>query len=263
MLTHPNLSPVALQLGPISIHWYGLTYLAAFASFLILCKWRAKRDPWRGWASAEIDDLLFYGAIGVILGGRLGEVLLYQLPHYAQHPAEIFAIWRGGMSFHGGLIGVLIAMALYARKTKRTFWQVTDFIAPAIPLGYAFGRIGNFINQELVGRPTDSAMGMVFPLVDKVARHPSQLYHVALDGLALFVFLWLYSARPRPLRAVSAWFLIGYALTRSFVEFFRTPDFAVSFLGVSITSGQLYCIPMFLFGIWLLFREKADLSKTN
>jgi phosphatidylglycerol---prolipoprotein diacylglyceryl transferase len=251
MLTHPNINPVALQIGPVSIHWYGLMYLAAFVLFLMLCKYRAKRDPWRGWQAVEIDDLLFYGAVGVIIGGRVGEILLYQLPHYLENPAEIFAIWKGGMSFHGGLIGVLVAMWLYARKTKRTFFTVTDFIAPAVPIGYAFGRIGNFINQELVGRPTDSAIGMIFPRVDAIARHPSQLYHAALDGFLLFVVLWMFSSKQRSLKKVSAMFLIGYAVTRSFVEFFRTPDFSVSFAGLSLTSGQLYCIPMFLFGVWL------------
>jgi phosphatidylglycerol:prolipoprotein diacylglycerol transferase len=263
MFTHPNISPVALQLGPISIHWYGLMYIAAFASFLFLMKRRATKDAWRGFASNEVDDLLFYGAIGVIVGGRLGEVLLYQLPYYAKNPLEILVIWRGGMSFHGGLIGVLIAMGLYARKTKRTFWQVTDFIAPAVPLGYAFGRVGNFINQELVGRPTESSWGMVFPMVDQVARHPSQLYHAALDGVLLFVALWIYSSKPRATKAVSAWFLIGYGIFRSFVEFFRTPDFTVSFVGLTLTSGQLYCIPMVLFGIYLLTRLESGLSKTK
>ncbi len=254
MLTHPNFDPVALQLGPIALHWYGLMYVAAFASFLYLSKLRARRDPWRGWSSEEVDDLLFYGVIGVILGGRLGEVILYQLPYYLAHPAEILAIWRGGMSFHGGFLGVLVGMWLYARKTRRSFWQVTDFIAPQVPLGYAFGRLGNFINQELVGRPTDAPWGMVFPRVDLVARHPSQLYHLALDGLLLFAVLWFYSRAPRPLRSVSGLFLVGYGVTRSFVEFFRTPDFSVSLLGLPITSGQLYSIPMIVYGIWLMAR---------
>ncbi len=264
-LTHPNIDPVAFSLGPLSIHWYGLMYLAAFGSFLLLSKWRAKQ-AWRGWNPTEVDDVLFYGAVGVILGGRLGEVILYQLPYYAQNPAEILAIWRGGMSFHGGLVGVLIAMWLYARKTKRTFFQVTDFIAPAVPLGYAFGRLGNFINQELVGRATDGPLAMVFPRVDAVARHPSQLYHVALDGILLFAVLWMYSSAPRPLRAVSGLFLIGYAITRSFVEFFRTPDFSVSVAGLSITSGQLYCIPMLVVGLYLMKGRNlhtSDLSKTK
>jgi phosphatidylglycerol:prolipoprotein diacylglycerol transferase len=263
MFTHPNFSPIALQMGPISVHWYGLMYVAAFASFLLLMKRRATRDSWRGFTSSEVDDVLFYGAVGVIVGGRLGEVLLYQLPYYAKHPLEIFVIWRGGMSFHGGLIGVLLAMWLYARKTQRSFWQVTDFIAPAIPLGYAFGRIGNFINQELVGRATDSALGMVFPRVDNIPRHPSQLYHAALDGVALFVALWIYSNRERPLRAVSGWFLIGYGLCRSFVEFFRTPDFSLAVGPLTLTSGQLYSIPMVLAGIYLLLTLEKGLSRTK
>jgi phosphatidylglycerol---prolipoprotein diacylglyceryl transferase len=252
MLTHPNIDPVALSLGPISVHWYGLMYVAAFVQFLWLSKLRARKHAWLGWSAEEVDDVLFYGFIGVIVGGRLGEVILYQLPHHLANPLDIFKIWQGGMSFHGGFIGVLVGMWLYARKSKRTFWQVTDFIAPQVPLGYAFGRVGNFINQELIGRPTDVAWGVVFPkLNDGIARHPSQLYHALLDGVLLFVVLWFYSASPRPVKRISALFLIGYGLTRSFVEFFRTPDFSVQLAGVPITSGQLYSIPMILVGIYL------------
>jgi phosphatidylglycerol---prolipoprotein diacylglyceryl transferase len=252
MLTHPNIDPVALSLGPISVHWYGLMYVAAFVQFLWLSKLRARKHAWLGWSEAEVDDVLFYGFIGVIVGGRLGEVILYQLPHHLANPLDIFKIWQGGMSFHGGFIGVLVGMWLYARKSKRTFWQVTDFIAPQVPLGYAFGRIGNFINQELIGRPTDVAWGVVFPkLNDGIARHPSQFYHALLDGVLLFVVLWLYSASPRPVKRISALFLIGYGVTRSFVELFRTPDFSVQLAGVPITSGQLYSIPMIAVGIYL------------
>jgi phosphatidylglycerol---prolipoprotein diacylglyceryl transferase len=251
MLTHPNIDPVALSLGPISIHWYGLMYVAAFVQFLWLSKWRARKHAWLGWSETEVDDVLFYGFIGVIVGGRLGEVFLYQLPHHLANPLDIFKVWQGGMSFHGGFIGVLVGVWLYARKSKRTFWQVTDFIAPQVPLGYAFGRIGNFINQELVGRPTDVAWGVAFPRVDAIARHPSQLYHALLDGALLFAVLWVYSASPRPVKRISALFLIGYGLTRSFVEFFRTPDFSLQVAGLPITSGQLYSIPMIAVGIYL------------
>ena len=264
MLTHPNIDPVALQIGPVSVHWYGLMYVAAFVSFLYLSKLRVRREPWLGWKDDEIDDLLFYGFIGVIVGGRLGEAFLYQLPHHLANPLDIFKIWQGGMSFHGGFLGVLLGMWLYARKTKRTFWQVTDFIAPQVPLGYAFGRFGNFINQELVGRPTDAPWGMVFPRVDSIARHPSQLYHALLDGVLLFLVLWFYCAAPRPIKRVSALFLIGYGLTRSFVEFFRTPDFSVQVAGLPITSGQLYSIPMILYGLFLWYSagNNAAIAKT-
>jgi phosphatidylglycerol---prolipoprotein diacylglyceryl transferase len=263
MLIHPQIDPVALTLGPLKVHWYGVMYVLAFLSFLWLNKRRAAQEPWRGWTSEDVDDVLFYGFLGVILGGRLGEVILYQLPYYINHPAEILAIWRGGMSFHGGFLGVVIAMALYARKTGRSFWQVTDFVAPAVPLGYAFGRFGNFINQELVGRPSDAAWAMIFPAVDQIPRHPSQIYHLLLDGLLLFAVLWWFSSTRRPTRTVSALFLIGYGITRSIVELFRTPDFSVSVAGIPLTSGQLYSLPMIAVGIWLYATAKARTDSTH
>jgi phosphatidylglycerol:prolipoprotein diacylglycerol transferase len=254
MLVHPQFDPVALQVGPVAIRWYGLMYLAAFAQVWLLGRHRARTMPERGWQPRDIEDLLFYGVLGVIVGGRLGEVLLYHPDYYLTHPLEIFAVWKGGMSFHGGFLGVLVAVLWWARKTGRRFLAVTDFIAPLVPLGYAFGRIGNFINAELVGRPTDVPWAMVFPNVDNLPRHPSQLYHAGLDGLALFIVLWVYTAKPRPVGAASALFLIGYGLARSFVELFRTPDFEVSLGPLAVTSGQLYSIPMVLAGIWLWLR---------
>ena len=254
MLVHPQFDPVALQLGPLAIRWYGLMYLAAFLQVWLLGKYRARQGILPGWTARDIEDLLFYGVLGVIIGGRLGEVLLYHPDYYAQHPLEIFAVWKGGMAFHGGFLGVLAAVWWWGRKTGRTFFVVTDFIAPLVPLGYAFGRIGNFINAELVGRPTDVPWAMIFSNVDQLPRHPSQLYHAGLDGLALFVVLWLYSSKPRPTGAVSALFLIGYGAARSAVELFRTPDFEVNWFGLALTSGQLYSLPMVLAGLWLWVR---------
>ena len=252
MLVHPQFDPVALEIGPLAVRWYGLMYLAAFAQFWLLGRYRARITP--GWTPKDIEDLLFYGVLGVIVGGRLGEVLLYHPAYYLANPLEIFAVWKGGMSYHGGFIGVMVVILLFARKSGRPFLAVGDFIAPLMPLGYAFGRLGNFINAELVGRPTDVPWGMVFPNVDAVPRHPSQLYHASLDGLLLFIVLWIYTRKPRPLGAASALFLIGYGSARSFVEMFRTPDFVVNWAGIPITSGQLYSIPMIVAGIWLWIR---------
>ena len=258
MLVHPQFDPVALQLGPLAIRWYGLMYLAAFLQVWLLGRYRARERVVVGWTPKDVEDLLFYGVIGVIVGGRLGEVVLYHPDYYFANPLEIFAVWKGGMSFHGGFIGVLVAVAIWARKQGRPFFAVTDFIAPLVPLGYAFGRIGNFINAELVGRPTDVPWAIVFPNVDALPRHPSQLYHAGLDGLLLFVILWWYTKKPRPIGAPSAVFLIGYGLARSFVEVFRTPDFVVNWFGVDITSGQLYSIPMVIAGIYLWVRAHRN-----
>ena len=254
MLVHPQFDPVALNLGPLAIRWYGLMYLAAFLQVWLLGKYRARNGIVPGWKPRDVEDLLFYGVLGVIVGGRLGEVLLYHPGYYLSHPLEIFAVWKGGMAFHGGFLGVLIAVWWWGRKNGRAFFAVTDFIAPLVPLGYAFGRIGNFINAELVGRPTDVPWAMVFPNVDSLPRHPSQLYHAGLDGLALFLILWLYTARPRPIGAASALFLIGYGAARSFVELFRTPDYEVNWFGIALTSGQLYSLPMVAIGLWFWFR---------
>ena len=256
MLVHPQFDPIAFQLGPLAVRWYGLMYLAAFAQFWLLGRYRAQKNAFLGWQPKDVEDLLFYGVLGVIIGGRLGEVLLYHPDYYLANPLEAFAVWKGGMSFHGGFLGVLAAVWWWARKMHRPYLAVTDFIAPLVPLGYAFGRIGNFINAELVGRPASVPWAMVFPNVDNVPRHPSQLYHAGLDGLALFVVLWIYTMKPRPAGRASAIFLIGYGVARSVVELFRTPDFEVSLGGLSLTSGQLYSLPMIAVGIWLWIRAQ-------
>ena len=254
MLLHPQFDPVALSLGPLSIRWYGLMYLVAFAQFLLLGRYRIRTRP--GLLTVEqLDDLMFYGMLGVILGGRLGQVLFYEPAHYLAHPLEILAIWKGGMSFHGGFLGVLLGMAFWARKVRLPWFAVTDFIAPLVPLGLAAGRIGNFINGELWGRvaPADLPWAMVFPQAgDDLPRHPSQLYHVGLEGLALFVILWLYSARPRARGAVSGVFLIGYGCFRFITEYFREPDAGIFGQSYTISMGQWLSLPMIGAGLLLL-----------
>ncbi|MEF8746599.1 MAG: prolipoprotein diacylglyceryl transferase [Candidatus Accumulibacter propinquus] len=254
MLIHPQFNPVAVSLGPLSVHWYGLMYLVAFLQFWWLGRQRILTHPelaTTGWTLRQLDDLLFYGVLGVIVGGRLGQVLFYEPAYYLEHPLQVLAVWRGGMSFHGGFLGVLIAMWLYARKSKRRWLELTDFIAPLVPLGLAAGRIGNFINGELWGRAADPALpwAMLFPWVDDVPRHPSQLYQAGLEGLVLFVCLWLYSSRKRPRGAVSGVFLIGYGVLRWVVEYFRTPDEGIFGLSYSVSMGQWLSLPMVLFGI--------------
>lgn len=262
MLTHPQFDPVALSLGPISIHWYGLMYLLAFAQFIALGRLRINsgRAPMN---AEQLDDLLFYGVLGVIIGGRLGQVLFYEPAHYFANPLEIFAIWKGGMSFHGGFLGVLVAMTLWAQRTGLRWLTVTDFIAPLVPLGLAAGRVGNFINGELWGRLADPSLpwAMVFPQSGSLEpRHPSQLYHVGLEGLALFAILWIWTAKPRPTGAASGVFLIGYGAFRFITEFFREPDHGIFGQSYTVSMGQWLSLPMILAGIALLvfaYRRKS------
>ena len=253
MLVHPQFDPVAIYLGPLSIHWYGLMYLLGFTLFMLLGRYRIKHNPQAALNNTILDDLLFYGMLGVILGGRLGHVLFYQFDYYLQQPLEIFAVWKGGMSFHGGFLGVIAAMAILARKFKLQWLAVTDFIAPLVPLGLGAGRIGNFINAELWGRPTDVSWGMVFPNVDTLPRHPSQIYEFALEGVVFFLLLWIYSAKPKPVGAVSGMFLIGYGVFRSVAEFFREPeDGFMGVLTLGISMGQWLSLPMIIAGIWMI-----------
>ncbi|OGS91534.1 MAG: prolipoprotein diacylglyceryl transferase [Gallionellales bacterium GWA2_60_18] len=253
MLVHPQFDPVAIHLGPFGIHWYGLMYLAGFLTFLWLGRKRsaALGDPRLD--HKALDDLLFYGVLGVVLGGRLGEVLFYNPGYYLSQPLKILAVWEGGMSFHGGFLGVLAAMALFARRRNIRWLALMDFIAPLVPPGLAFGRLGNFINGELWGRPTDLPWGMVFPQVDNLPRHPSQLYEFALEGIALFALLWWYSGKPRPAGAVSGMFLIGYGSFRFLGEFARNPDDGIfGLMTFGISMGQWLSLPMVLAGIALL-----------
>jgi phosphatidylglycerol:prolipoprotein diacylglycerol transferase len=256
MLVHPQFDPVAIHLGPFGIHWYGLMYLIGFMTLLWLGKWRIRNNPDGGWTEKQLDDVLFYGALGVVLGGRLGYVLFYQPGHFLAHPAEIFSVWQGGMSFHGGFLGVLIAMAILVRKEGKHWLALMDFIAPLVPPGLAAGRLGNFINGELWGRPTDAPWGMVFPQVDNLPRHPSQLYEFGLEGIALFALLWMYSRKPRPVGAVSSLFLIGYGSSRFLVEFAREPDAYLGLLSLGMSMGQWLSLPMILVGVWMFRRAK-------
>jgi phosphatidylglycerol:prolipoprotein diacylglycerol transferase len=259
MLTHPQFDPVALSLGPVQIHWYGLTYVVAFGLFLLLARRRASR-PWfarEGWSARDVEDLLFYGVIGVVLGGRIGYALFYKGGYYLANPLEILMVWKGGLSFHGGLLGVMAAMAFFAWRRQRPFLQVTDLIAPCVPTGLASGRIGNFINGELWGRAADPSLpwAMVFPQSGTaLARHPSQLYQFALEGLLLFVLLWWYASRPRGLGQVSGAFLVGYGLLRFVAEWFREPDSFLGLLALGLSMGQWLCLPMVAAGAWLMVR---------
>ncbi|TJZ73043.1 prolipoprotein diacylglyceryl transferase [Chitiniphilus eburneus] len=276
MLVHPQFDPIAFSLGPVSVHWYGLMYLVGFLLFLGLGRWRIKRGNPPGWQSQEMDDLLFYGVLGVILGGRLGYVLFYKPDFYLHHPIDIIKVWEGGMAFHGGFLGVLVAMWLFGRKTGRTFLQVTDLIAPLVPLGLAFGRLGNFINGELWGRVTriDAPWAMGFPQAraadassalttpqwqewllqyGMLPRHPSQLYQFALEGLTLFALLWWYSGKPRKTGQVSAMFLLGYGLFRFIAEFTREPDDFLGLLAMNLSMGQWLSLPMILIGAHMLW----------
>ena len=248
----PNIDPVALALGPIKIHWYGLMYVLGFLALWFFASRRAQR-PNSGWTKQQVSDFVFYGALGVILGGRIGYMLFYNLPHYVANPLDVFKVWQGGMSFHGGLIGVLLAMYYFARKTGKTFFTVADFFAPWVPIGFGLVRVANFINQELWGRTTDVPWGMVFRDAGPLPRHPSQLYHVALEGLVLFTILWLFTRKPRPTGSVSALFLICYGVFRVATEFVREPDPQLGYLAFGwLTMGQVLSVPMILFGIGLM-----------
>lgn len=258
MLIHPQFDPVALSLGPLSIRWYGLMYLVAFIAFYLLGRHRIRQGKAASdgtpWSEEELDDLLFWGVLGVVLGGRLGQVLFYEPAYYFSHPLEIVAVWKGGMSFHGGFIGVLIACAAWGRKHGKSFFTITDFIAPLVPLGLAAGRIGNFINGELWGRVADPSLpwAMIFPQVDAQPRHPSQLYQAGLEGLTLFLILWFYSAKPRPRAAISGAFLIGYGIFRSMAEYFREPDAGIFGQSYVVSMGQWLSLPMVLIGLAMM-----------
>jgi phosphatidylglycerol:prolipoprotein diacylglycerol transferase len=257
MLIHPNFDPIALQIGPLAIRWYGLMYLIAFGAFYLLGRQRLKRaslgSPIARLNASHLEDLLFYGVLGVVVGGRLGYVLFYKPAYYLQHPLEALAIWQGGMSFHGGLVGVLVACAFFARRRGIRFLDLMDFVAPLVPLGLAAGRLGNFINGELWGRASSVPWAMVFPQSGSTQpRHPSQVYQFLGEGLLLFALLWWFSSRPRATGVVSGAFLVGYGLLRFLAEFAREPD---EFLGLVLgpfTMGQLLCVPMVAAGIWLI-----------
>ncbi len=249
MLTYPDIDPVLLSLGPLKIHWYGVMYLLGFLFAWLLARYRSQR-AWSPVRKDQVEDLVVWAAFGVIIGGRCGYVLFYNFDKWVADPLWLFRLWEGGMAFHGGLLGVVVAMMLYARRIGEPFFQVTDFVAPLVPIGLGLGRLGNFIGQELWGRPTESSWGMIFPRdPEQLARHPSQLYQFALEGLLLFGILWWYSRKPRPIAAISGLFLLCYGGFRFAVEFVREPDEHIGFdlLGW-VTRGQLLSLPMIATG---------------
>ncbi|RCX11587.1 prolipoprotein diacylglyceryl transferase [Extensimonas vulgaris] len=262
MLIYPHIDPIALQVGPLAIHWYGVTYLIAFGLFLLLGRLRLRHEPFASitgpgaWTTKDVEDILFLGVLGVVLGGRLGYCLFYKPAYYFAHPLEIFAVWQGGMSFHGGLLGAIAAMTWFAHSRRRPWLQVADFVAPCVPTGLAAGRIGNFINGELWGRfaSPDLPWAMVFPQSGSMQpRHPSQIYQFLLEGLLLFVLLWLYARRPRRQGEVAAAFLVGYGVLRFVAEYFREPDAFLGLLSLGLSMGQWLCLPMIVAGaaLWL------------
>lgn len=253
MLHYPNINPIAFQIGPLKVHWYGLMYLFGFATAYGLALYRGPKQV-KPWSSDQVADLIFYLALGVIVGGRTGYMLFYDWHQLITHPASYFAVWDGGMSFHGGLLGVILALWLYGLKLKRPFWEMGDFVAPLVPIGLALGRIGNFINGELWGRVSHVPWAMVFPSGGPLPRHPSQLYECLFEGIVLFIVLWWFSVKPRPSGSVSALFLILYGVFRFCIEFVRNPDPQLGFVAFGwMTRGQELSIPMVLFGIGLFW----------
>lgn len=264
MLSYPEIDPVAVALGPLKIHWYGLMYLGGFAAAWYLARKQCER-AWSPLKKEHVDDLIFYGALGVVLGGRAGYVLFYNFGQFLDDPLWLLRVWEGGMSFHGGLLGVILAMALYARKLNVAPGAMLDFVAPIVPIGLGLGRVGNFIGQELWGRPSDVPWAMVFPADPaQLARHPSQLYQAALEGLLLFTVLWWYALKPRPRWSVGALFLMVYGACRFSVEFVREPDAHIGFVAFGwMTRGQALTIPMMLVGLGVMiwaWRRQADLE---
>ena len=254
MLTHPEFDPIALRLGPVAIHWYGLTYLVAFGLFMFLASRRARMPQHAavGWTDRDVDDVLFFGVLGVVLGGRLGYCLFYKPGYYAEHLLEVLQVWKGGMSFHGGLLGVLLALAWFGWRRGRGFFEVTDLVGPCVPTGIAAVRIGNFINGELWGRPApaDLPWAMVFPQAhDGVARHPSQIYQALGEGLLLFVVLWLFARKPRATGQISGVFMVGYGVLRFSAEYFREPDDFLGLRALNWSQGQWLSLPMIVAGL--------------
>lgn len=264
MLQHPDFNPVALQLGPVAVHWYGLMYLLGFAMVWLLGRYRIKHGH-TDLTLRDLEDMIFYCVLGVVLGGRLGYILFYKPGEYLAEPARVFFVWEGGMAFHGGLIGVIVALFLFARKKHKPLLELGDFIAPLIPLGLAAGRLGNFINGELWGRPSDLPWAMVFPLTgDSIPRHPSQLYEMALEGLLLFTILWIFSRKTRPTGQVSGLFLAGYGVFRFVVEFTREPDYFLGLLAADLSMGQLLSLPMIAAGLIIfVLASKSNRSRTH
>ncbi len=258
MIPFPGIDPVAVHIGPLAIRWYGLAYVTGILSAWWLMKGRAVR-PGSGWSEDQVGDFIFYAALGLVIGGRLGYTLFYNFHVYVKDPLAVFKVWQGGMSFHGGLIGVLLAAAWYARKAGKRFFEVTDLVAPVVPIGLLLGRLANFVNGELWGAPTDLPWGVVFPdpAAGDIPRHPTQIYEAVLEGVLLFAWLWTFSKKPRPMGVVSGAFLVGYGAARFLVEFVRVPDVQLGYLALGwLTMGQVLTIPMLLAGLWLCLRPR-------
>lgn len=252
MLHYPNINPVAFSIGSFPIYWYGLMYLVGFSICYAVLRFRAQQCPWRGFTADNVSDIIFYSALGVIIGGRVGFMVFYAWDELIQHPLQLIMVRQGGMSFHGGMIGVIISLWLYGRKINKSLPEITDFVLPALPLGLAAGRIGNFLNNELWGRVTDVPWGMVFPRAGELPRHPSQLYEFFLEGIVLFFILWLFSKKSRPRYAVSSLFLICYGLFRFWIEFYREPDAYAGYYFGWMTKGQMLSLPMIVVGMILM-----------
>ncbi len=264
MLTYPEMNPVAFHVGPLSVYWYGLMYLFGILSAWILLAWRTKTSS-RGFSLDEVSDIIFYGAVGMIVGGRIGYMFFYIPQDFIANPLLVFQIWKGGMSFHGGLLGVILALWLYAYHSGKSLGDITDFLVPAVPIGLGAGRIGNFINGELWGRATDVPWAMIFPQGGDMPRHPSQLYEFFLEGIVLFLILWIFSLKPRPRWAVSGLFIACYGLFRFSLEFFREPDAQIGFIAFDwLTKGQLLSLPMIIFGILvILYAYRGKITCSN
>ncbi len=251
MLMYPQIDPVAFHLGPLSVHWYGLMYLMGFFAGWAVLSTRLRRADF---TPDQLADILFYSALGIIIGGRVGYMLFYAWPDLLYNPLSVFQIWKGGMSFHGGLLGVLIALSIYSHRIGKSLVEITDFIAPAVPIGLGLGRLGNFINGELWGKTTNVPWGVIFPNAGSLPRHPSQLYEFLLEGVLLFIILWLFSQKPKPRWAVSGVFLVFYGLFRFVIELFREPDAQIGYLAFGwVTEGQLLSLPMMVVGMLMLF----------
>jgi phosphatidylglycerol:prolipoprotein diacylglycerol transferase len=252
-LQFPVIDPIIFSIGPVSLRWYGTMYLIGFLAAMFMANKAADRSNGL-WTRDQVSDLLFYGFLGVILGGRVGYVLFYQFEYFLSDPLYLFEIWQGGMSFHGGLLGVILAVFIFARKTNKSFLAVGDFVAPLVPIGLGMGRLGNFINAELWGRQTDVSWGMVFPTDPlQVPRHPSQLYEFALEGVVLFAILYIITRKTRSPGLASGAFLIGYGVFRSIIEFFREPDAHLGLYFSFISKGQILSIPMILAGMLIIY----------
>ena len=279
MLYLNQIDPIAFQVGPLAVHWYGVMYLLGFAIAWFLGQRRVRAGRLPGVDANAFGDLMFYGMLGVVLGGRIGYILFYDLHTYLEHPLQVFKIWEGGMSFHGGLLGVMAAVLWWARRHRLHFFDVADFVAPLVPPGLGLGRLGNYINGELWGKFTDGSWGVVFPQAPEVAkigldpaalraqfeagalnlyaRHPSQLYQVALEGVAMFCILWWYSSKPRPRYAVAGMFALLYGVFRFAVEFVRLPDVQLGYLAFGwLTMGQVLSLPLVLIGLFWLWKSR-------